>query len=79
MGLKITKKLLKSNESISQKFFFGQIPFFALSKMAKNQIFERGKSLKLPEMQFLFIYLTSRVFLPGLKKNLALCALDPNS
>ena len=32
------KKLMKSNKSISRKkFFFYQIPFFAISKMAKNQ------------------------------------------
>ena len=30
------KKLVKSNKSISQKIFFDQIPFFAISKMAKN-------------------------------------------
>ena len=31
------KKLVKSNKSISRKTFFDQIPFFAISKMAKNQ------------------------------------------
>ena len=31
------KKLLKSNKSISRKKFFDQIPFFAISKMAKIQ------------------------------------------
>ena len=31
------EKLVKSNKSISQKIFFDQIPFFAISKMAKNQ------------------------------------------
>ena len=40
MGQKIkkveAKKLVKSNKSIS-RFFFDQIPFFAISKMAKNQ------------------------------------------
>ena len=30
------KKLMKSNKSISRNFF-EQIPFFAISKMAKNQ------------------------------------------
>ena len=30
------KKLVKSNKSISRKFF-DQIPFFAISNMAKNQ------------------------------------------
>ena len=42
------KKLVKSISRI----FFDQIPFFAISKMAKNQFLELGKSLKLPEMQF---------------------------
>ena len=32
------KKLVKSNKSISRKKFFDQIHFFAISKMAKNQI-----------------------------------------
>ena len=31
------KKLVKSNNSISRKIFFGKIPFFAISKMTKNQ------------------------------------------
>ena len=31
------KKLVKSNKAISRKKFFDQIPFFAISKMAKNQ------------------------------------------
>ena len=31
------KKLMKSNKSISRKKFFEQFPFFAISKMAKNQ------------------------------------------
>ena len=31
------KKLVKSNKSISRIYFFGQIPFFAISKLAKNQ------------------------------------------
>ena len=34
------------------KMFFDQIPFFAISKMAKNQFFNWRKSLKLPKMQF---------------------------
>ena len=53
------------------KFFLGQISFFAISKMTKNQFFELGKSLKLPEIQFhekKLIYLISRVFfLPSLE------------
>ena len=32
------KKLVKSNKSTSRIFFFYQIPFFAISKMAKNQL-----------------------------------------
>ena len=31
------KKIAKSNNSISQKKFFDKNPFFAISKMAKNQ------------------------------------------
>ena len=31
------KKLVKSNKSISRKKIFSQIPFFAISKMTKNQ------------------------------------------
>ena len=60
---------MKSNKSISRKIFFDQIPFFAISKMAKNQFLNWGKSLKLPEMQFhekKMIYLISQVFWPGL-------------
>ena len=37
---------MKSNKSISRKFFFDQIPFFTISKMAKNQFLNWGKSLK---------------------------------
>ena len=44
------KNIVKSNKSIS-RFFCGQIQFFAISKLVKNQIFELGKSLKLPKMQ----------------------------
>ena len=40
------KKLVKSIKSISRKKFLKQIPFFAISKMAKNQ-FLTEKSLKL--------------------------------
>ena len=37
---------MKSNESISRKkIFFDQIPFFAISKMAKNQLFELGNGI----------------------------------
>ena len=37
------KKLIKSNKSISQKAFFNQVPFFAISKMAKNQFLKWEK------------------------------------
>ena len=37
------KKLVKSNKSISRKKFFNQIPFFAISKMAKNQVLKWEK------------------------------------
>ena len=46
------KKLVKSNKSISHKKSFYQIPYFAISKMAKNQFLNWGKSLKLPKVQF---------------------------
>ena len=39
------KKLIKSNKLISQKKFH-QIPFFAISKMAKTQFLNRGKKFK---------------------------------
>ena len=32
------KNLVKSNKSISRNNFFDKIPFFAISKMVKNQI-----------------------------------------
>ena len=62
------KKLMKSNKSIS-RFFFGPNFIFCNVKNGQKSIFELGKSLKLPEMQFhekKLIYLISRVFLPGL-------------
>ena len=37
---------MKANKSISQKKFLIKINFFAISKMAKNQFFELGKSFK---------------------------------
>ena len=40
---------MKSNKSISLQIFLDQIPFFAISKMAKNQFLNWGK---LPKMQF---------------------------
>ena len=50
--------------------FFYQIPFFEISKMAKNQFLNWAKSSKLPKIQFhvkiFLIYLISRVFLHGL-------------
>ena len=42
-----TKKLVKSNKSISRKKILDQNPFFAISKMAKNPFLNGGKSLKL--------------------------------
>ena len=73
------KKLVKSNKSISQ-FFFDQIPFFAILKMAKTQFLKWEKNLKLSRMQFhkkmFLIYWFSRVFLPGLLLNfLAHCVI----
>ena len=38
-----TKKLVKSNKSISGKSFFDQLSFFTISKMAKNQFLNWGK------------------------------------
>ena len=46
MGQKIKKKVLKSNN------FFDKNPFFCNFKNGQKSIFEQGKSLKLPEMQF---------------------------
>ena len=39
---------MKSNKSISQKFFFDQNPLFVISKMAKNQFlnWEKFKTAK---------------------------------
>ena len=37
------KKLVKSNKSISRKNLFDQIPFFAISKMAKNQFLNQER------------------------------------
>ena len=48
-----------------KKNFFEQNPFFAVSKMAKNQFLNWEK---LPKMQFhekKIIYFISRVILPG--------------
>ena len=53
---------------MSWKNFFDEIPFSAISKMAKNQYLNWEKVKKLPEMQSYekkMIYLISRVFLPG--------------
>ena len=35
-----------------KNFFFTKIHFFTISKMAKKQFLNWGKSLKLPKMQF---------------------------
>ena len=60
---------MKSTESISRKNFIDQNPFFCNFKNGQKSIFEMGKNLKLPKIQFhvkiFLIYLISRVFLPG--------------
>ena len=43
---------MKSNKSISRKNFLTKIHFFSNFKNGQKSIFELGKSLKLPEMQF---------------------------
>ena len=58
------KKFVKSNKSISP-IFFDQIPFLAISKMAKNQ-FLIGEKFKTARNAISRKKLTSRVFLPGL-------------
>ena len=45
------KKLVKSNKSISRKFFWPK-SIFCNFKNGQKSIFELGKSLKLPKMQF---------------------------
>ena len=57
------KKLVKSNKSISRKNYFDQIPFFAISKMAKNQFlnWEKVQKCQFHEKK-IWIYLISRVF-----------------
>ena len=46
VGQKIYESPVKSNKSIS-RFFFEQIPFLAISKMAKNQFLNwDGKKFK---------------------------------
>ena len=56
MGQKIkkvqAKKLVKSNKSISRKNFFWPNSIFCNFKNGQKSIFELGKSLKLPKMQF---------------------------
>jgi len=37
---------------MSRIFLLHQIPFFAISKMAKNQFWNWEKGLKLPSMEF---------------------------
>ena len=54
------KKLVKLKKSITRKFFWSNF-IFCNFKNDQKSIFELGKSLKLPKMQFL-IYLISRVF-----------------
>ena len=67
------KKLVKSNKSISRKKIFWPNSNFCNFKNGQKSIFEEGKCLKLPKMQFheiifFWIYLISRVFLPRLFK-----------
>ena len=59
---------MKSNKSISQKKIFDQIPFFAISKMGKNQFLNWGKKFTTAKNAISHIfYLISRgFFLPGL-------------
>ena len=45
------KKHMKSNKSISRNFFLTKF-IFCNFKNSQKSIFELGKSLKLPEMQF---------------------------
>ena len=67
MGQKILKspgqkKSLNQINQFHELFFFHQIPFFAISKMAKNQFLNWEKCQKCNFTEFLFIYLISRVF-----------------
>ena len=56
------KKLVKSNKSISRTFF-NQNPFFAMSKMAKNQFLNLRK-MDFGQKKFVkLIYLISRVII----------------
>ena len=63
------KKFVKSHKSISRKHFWPN-SFFCNFKIVQKSIFELGKSLKLPEVQYhekqFLICLISRVFLGGL-------------
>ena len=65
-----TKKLVKSNKTISHDQFFWPNSIFYNLKKGQKSFFELGKSLKLPKMQFhvifVFIYLISQVFSPEL-------------
>ena len=49
---KFKKVKAKKNQINQFHDFFTKIHFFAISKMAKKSIFEVGKSLKLPKIQF---------------------------
>ena len=63
------KNLVKSNKSISRKKFLTKIHLCNF-KNGQKSIFELGKSLKLPKMQFHEINLFDFTsFLPGLLKN----------
>ena len=64
------KKLVKSNKSISRKFYFDQIPFFLQFQKWPKINFRTRKKFKtarnaISQKKFL-VYLISWVFLPGL-------------
>ena len=63
------KKLVKSNKSISWKNFPDRIPFFDISKMAKNQFLNWEKFLNCQKSNFtkktFLIFFYFRSFLPG--------------
>ena len=72
---------MKSNKSISRNFVFWPKSIFCNFKNGQKPFFELWKSLKLPKMQFhekKWIYLISRVFLPGLLSIFWLTIQNPN-
>ena len=60
------QKLVKSNKSISRIIFFVQIPFFAISKMAKMANFLAGEKSLLLTTAKIFDLFDFMSFLPGL-------------